>query len=147
MKLVLTPEDINFLEQELSHATPGPWRVIEDQAVDTAWVSPDIEGNPIALIDYNSAFQNKADAHFIAASRNYMDVLLKEIKGLRKRILELIQSNNVELQKRLDLQEELNELKKAMQRDSEQRETERKLLEGKESGNKSTSNQKEIVEI
>lgn len=129
MKLVLTPEDINFLEEKLSRATLGPWRVIEDQAVDTAWVSPDIEGNPIALIDYNSAFQNKADAHFIAASRNYMGVLLNEVKGLRKRILELIQSNNVELQKRLDLQEELNELKKVIQRDSEQMNLQRKLLE------------------
>lgn len=138
MKLVLTPEDINFLEEKLSHATSGPWRVIEDQAVDTAWVSPDIEGNPIALIDYNSAFQNKADAHFIAASRNYMDVLLSEVKSLRKRILELIQSNNVELQKRLDLQEELNELRKAIQREadqreSEQRESEMKLLDSRKS--------------
>lgn len=157
MKLVLTPEDINFLEQKLTEATPGPWRVIEDQAVDTAWVSPDIEGNPIALIDYNSAFQNKADAHFIAASRNYMEVLLSEVKGLRKRILELIQSNNVELQKRLDLQEELNQLKKAMQRDSEQRESEkkeseRKLLESKKeesdsSTKKETQEIKDIIEI
>lgn len=148
MKIVLTPEDINFLEEKLSHATSGPWRVIEDQAVDTAWVSPDIEGNPIALIDYNSAFQNKADAHFIAASRNYMDVLLNEVKSLRKRILELIQSNNVELQKRLDLQEELNELKKAIQREADQRESERKLLESRknESRNGDGESEEEALE-
>ena len=119
MKQVLTPEDINGLEEKLLKASPAPWRVIEDKSVDTAWVSPDIEGNPIALIDYNSAAQNKADAHFIAASRNYMGVLISEVKVLRKRILDLIQSNNIELQKRLDLQEELNELKKVLQQDSD----------------------------
>lgn len=115
MKQVLTPEDINGLEEKLKEASPAPWRVIEAESVDTVWVSPDIEGNPIALIDYNSAEQNKADARFIASARNYMEVLLNEIKTLRKRILDLIQSNNIELQKRLDLQEELNELKKVLQ--------------------------------
>lgn len=115
MKLVLTPEDINGLTEKLDRASPAPWRVIEDESVDTVWVSPDIEGNPIALIDYNSAEQNRADAHFIATARNYMGVLISEVKTLRKRILDLIQSNNTELQKRLDLQEELNELKKMLQ--------------------------------
>lgn len=115
MKQVLTPEDINFLEEKLEKASPLPWKVIEDDDVDTVWVSPDIEGNPIALFDYNSREQNKNDAHFVVSSRNYMKILLNEIKTLRKRILELIQSNNAELQKRLDLQEEINELKKLIQ--------------------------------
>lgn len=115
MKQILTPEDINCLEEKLQKASPAPWRVIEDEDVDTAWVSPDIEGNPIALFDYRAGDQNKADAHFVAYSRNYMSVLINEVKTLRKRILELIQSNNLELQKRLDLQTELNELKKIMQ--------------------------------
>ncbi|MBR1734811.1 MAG: hypothetical protein IJ730_05120 [Alphaproteobacteria bacterium] len=115
MKQVLTPEDINNLEEILYKASPAPWRVIDEETVDTVWVSPDIEGNPIALIDYNSAAQNRADARFIASARNYMDVLINEVKTLRKRILDLIQSNNIELQKRLDLQEELNELKKVLQ--------------------------------
>ena len=48
-----------------------------------------------------------------------MEVLISEIKTLRKRILDLIQSNNIELQKRLDLQEELNELKKVLQDSSD----------------------------
>jgi hypothetical protein len=119
MKQVLTPEDINCLEEKLKNASPAPWRVIESDDVDTAWVSPDIEGNPIALFDYRNAEQNKHDAHFVAYSRNYMDVLIGEVKTLRKRILELIQSNNYELQKRLDLQSELNELKKMMQETDE----------------------------
>ena len=53
MKQVLTPEDINSLEEKLKKASPAPWRVIDAETVDTVWVSPDIEGNPIALIDYN----------------------------------------------------------------------------------------------
>jgi hypothetical protein len=44
-----------------------------------------------------------------------MDVLLREVKHLRKRILELIQSNNQEVQKRLDLQIEVDELRKALE--------------------------------
>jgi hypothetical protein len=115
MKQVLTPEDVNFLEDKLKKASPAPWRVIASNDVEAAWVSPDIEGNPIALFDYHSAEQNKADASFVAYSRNYMEILITEVKRLRKRILELIQSNNSEFQKRMDLQTELNELKKVMQ--------------------------------
>lgn len=112
MKQVLTPEDINFLEELLNNSTHGPWSVVEDKFVDTAWVAPDLESNPIALFDYRSGPQNLADARFVASSRNYMTVLLKEIKTLRQRVLDLIQSNNIEVQKRADLQTELNELKK-----------------------------------
>ncbi|GHU14231.1 hypothetical protein FACS189449_10610 [Alphaproteobacteria bacterium] len=114
MKQVLTPEDINCLEEKLKAASPAPWKVVEEENVETAWVSPDIDGNPIALFDYRSGEQNKADAHFVVHSRNYMDVLISEIRTLRRRILELIQSNNVEVQKRIDLQTELSELKKLM---------------------------------
>ncbi|MDR2068007.1 MAG: hypothetical protein LBP41_03400 [Holosporaceae bacterium] len=114
MKQVLTPEDINFLEEQLRNATPAPWDVVEDKGVDTAWVTPNADGNPIALFDYYSGEQNKADAHFVASARNYMEVMLGEIKNLRKRILELIQSNNIEVQKRLDLQTEIDELKKVL---------------------------------
>ncbi len=114
MKQVLTPEDINFIEEKLRRATPGPWRVIEDESVETVWVSPDHEGNPIALFDYRAGTENQADAHFFVCSRNYMELLLQEVKTLRKRILELIQSNNLEVQKRMDLQTELNELKEIM---------------------------------
>ncbi|MDR2681764.1 MAG: hypothetical protein LBB29_01810 [Holosporaceae bacterium] len=114
MKQVLTPEDLNYLEEKLEAASPAPWRVVDEENVDTVWVSPDLDGNPIALFDYRSGEQNKADAHFVVYSRNYMSVLIREIKILRKRVLELIQSNNSELQKRMDLQTELNELKKLM---------------------------------
>ncbi|MDR3179307.1 MAG: hypothetical protein LBT70_00185 [Holosporaceae bacterium] len=114
MKQVLTPEDMNYLEEKLKAASPAPWRVVEEEDVDTVWVSPDVDGNPVALFDYRSGEQNKADAQFVVHSRNYMSVLIREIKTLRKRILELIQSNNMELQKRMDLQTELNELKTLM---------------------------------
>jgi hypothetical protein len=114
IKQVLTPEDINCLEEKLRDSSPGPWKVIEDPDIDTAWVSPNTDGNPVALFDYRSGSQNKSDAHFVANARNYMDILLGEIKTLRKRILELIQSNNLEVQRRMDLQAEISELKKTM---------------------------------
>ncbi|MBO7454430.1 MAG: hypothetical protein K5766_05255 [Alphaproteobacteria bacterium] len=114
MKQVLTPEDVNLLEKRLEDATKAPWNVIEKEGVDTVWVSPNLDGNPIALFDYHSGEQNRNDAHFIVAAREYMGVMLKEIKELRGRVLELIQSNNLEFQKRMDLQTELNELKKVL---------------------------------
>ena len=112
MKQVLTHEDINFLEELLNNSTHGPWSIVEDKFVDTAWVTPDLESNPVALFDYRTGKQNSADAQFVASARNYMGVMLEEIKTLRKRVLELIQSNNIEVQKRTDLQTELDELKK-----------------------------------
>ncbi len=118
MKEVLTPEDINFLEENLKKTSSSPWNVVEDAGVDTAWVVPGTGSNPIALFDYNSGEQNKADARFVASARNYMEVMLSEIKSLRKRVLELIQSNNTEVQKRMDVQAELNELKKLQNENS-----------------------------
>ncbi len=114
MKLVLTPEDMNLLEKRLSEATKAPWNVIAKEGVHTVWVSQNLNGNPIALLDYQPGDQNRADAEFIVAAREYMEVMLREIKDLRGRVLELIQSNNQEFQKRLDLQTELNELKKLL---------------------------------
>ncbi|MDR2158311.1 MAG: hypothetical protein LBO02_03290 [Holosporaceae bacterium] len=119
MKQFLTPEDINFLEEKLKASSPDPWSVLENDSVDAVWVVPSVEGNPIALFDYRSRKQNGADAHFVASARNYFGVMIEEIKNLRKRILELIQSNNVEVQKRLDLQTELNELKKILRQSNE----------------------------
>ncbi|MDR0631776.1 MAG: hypothetical protein LBF54_00820 [Holosporaceae bacterium] len=119
MKQILTSEDINFLEEKFRAASPGPWSVLENEAVDTVWITPSIGGNPIALLDYRSREQNSADAHFMVSAKNYMDVMLGEIKILRKRILELIQSNNMEVQKRLDLQTELQELKKILRSENE----------------------------
>jgi len=78
-----------------------------------------MEGSPIALFDYKNGEQNRADAHFVVSSRNYMGVMLEEIRGLRKRVLELIQLNNLEVQKRTDLQTELLELKKILRNENE----------------------------
>jgi hypothetical protein len=119
MKQVLTSEDINFLEEKLKASSPAPWSILEDAAVDAVWVVPSMEGNPIALFDYRSRDRNSADAHFLVSSRNYMGIIIREIKNLRKRVLELIQSNNMEVQKRLDLQSELEELKKILRREDE----------------------------
>ncbi len=119
MKQVLTPEDINLLEERLNATTRGPWNVIEEEGVDTVWVSPNLDGNPIALFDYQSGEQNRSDAHFVVSAREYMGVMLQEIQNLRNRVLDLIRSNNLEFQKRMDLQTELNELKKVLNKTNE----------------------------
>ena len=118
MKQVLTSEDVNFLEEKLRASSPAPWSVLNDASVDTVWVVPSGEGNPIALFDYRSRERNNADADFLVFSRNYMGTMISEIKNLRKRVLELIQSNNTEVQKRLDLQTELAELKKILRNET-----------------------------
>lgn len=115
MKQILTPEDINFLEEKMASASSAPWSVVCQDDVDTAWVVPSVDGNPIALFDYHSKEQNRHDADFVVSARNYFQIMLSEIKSLRKRVLDLIQSNNIEVQKRMDLQTELNELKKILQ--------------------------------
>ncbi|MDR1335119.1 MAG: hypothetical protein LBJ19_02505 [Holosporaceae bacterium] len=115
MKQVLTPEDIGTIERTIAAASLPPWKVVELNDVDTVWVSPDIEGNPIALFDYRSGDQNRADARFVVCARDYMHLLVSEVKSLRKRTLELIQLNNLELQKRIDLQTDFNELKQTIQ--------------------------------
>ncbi|MDR1551378.1 MAG: hypothetical protein LBS14_01725 [Holosporaceae bacterium] len=119
MKQVLTSEDINFLEEKLGAASEEPWSLLENDAVDTVWVIPGRDGKPLALLDYQSKEMNSANAGFIVASRNYMRILLDEIKNLRRRILELIQSNNIEVQRREDLQSELQELKKMLRTQDE----------------------------
>ncbi|MDR1361852.1 MAG: hypothetical protein LBJ16_01390 [Holosporaceae bacterium] len=119
MKQVITPEDLICLEEKLSMASSAPWAVVEETGVDGVWVtcSNFDDGIPVALFDYKSATQNKADAAFVVYSRNYMDALIGEVKTLRRRVLELIQLNNQELQKRMDTQTELQDLKKLL-RDS-----------------------------
>ncbi|MDR2781687.1 MAG: hypothetical protein LBB21_04535 [Holosporaceae bacterium] len=119
MKQVLTSEDINFLEDNLKASSPAPWSIREDESVDTVWVVPSTDGNPIALFDYRDREQNRADAHFFVSARNYMSVMIEEVKCLRRRVLELIQSNNVEVQKRMDVQAELMELKKILRNENE----------------------------
>lgn len=115
MKQILSPEDINLIEQVMNKASPAPWNIIYDNEVDTAWVVPSNPNRPIALFDYNNGDQNKADAHFTSIARNYIEILVSEVKTLRKRTLELIQANNAEIRKRLDMQTELEELKKLLQ--------------------------------
>jgi hypothetical protein len=119
MKQFLTPEDINLLEERLNASSPAPWNIIDDSAVDAVWVVPSEEGNPIALFDYRNREQNSADACFVISARNYLGIMIEEIRNLRKRIFELIQSNNIEVQKRMDLQNELMELKKILRNEDE----------------------------
>ena len=119
MKYILTPEDINFLEDVIVNATTAPWSVLEGDKVGTAWVVPELNGNPVALVDYRDASHNKSDAHFIACARNYMPILIAEIKRLRKRVTELIQANNIEARKSIELRYELDKIKKELSKANE----------------------------
>lgn len=93
-------------------STGGLWRVISDDTLDTVWITTDAENsNTVALLDYNSATQNKADADFIVAMHNHADDILSELKDLRARTLELLKENSIEVEKRILLQNELNKLK------------------------------------
>lgn len=93
-------------------STGGLWRVISDDALDTVWITTDAENsNAVALLDYNSASQNKADADFIVAMHNHAEEILTELKELRARTLELLKENSIEVEKRILLQNELNKLK------------------------------------
>ena len=93
-------------------STGGLWRVVSDDELDTVWITTDAENaNAVALLDYNSAVQNKADADFIVAMHNHGDEILSELKELRARTLELLKENSIEVEKRILLQNELNKLK------------------------------------
>ena len=93
-------------------STGGVWRVMNDDALDTVWITTDAENsNAVALLDYNSALQNKADADFIVAMHNHAEELLSELKELRARTVELLKENSIEVEKRILLQNELNKLK------------------------------------
>ena len=93
-------------------STGGIWRVVSDDTLDTVWITTDDEtSNAVALLDYNAAKQNKADAEFIVAMHNHAEDLLSEIKDLRSRTVELLKENSNEVEKRISLQNELSKLK------------------------------------
>lgn len=93
-------------------STGGVWKVIKDDDIDTAWVSSDAENsNPIALVDYNSGEQNRADAYFISKMHNHAEEIFDEITNLRARVVDLLNENTNEVNKRIAIQNELNKIK------------------------------------
>ena len=103
---------LKILIESYNSSTKGIWRVTEDPELDTAWITTDEEGaNPIALLDYNKGTQNKADARFIASLHNHAEELFLELQSLRSRVMDLLTENTKEVEKRIALQNELNNIK------------------------------------
>ena len=103
---------VETLSRLYKASTGGVWSVVEDNSIDTAWVvTSSDESGPVALVDYNSGGQNRADAHFIASIHNHAEELFVELQTLRKRVQLLLDENTEEVEKRIALQNELNEFK------------------------------------
>lgn len=104
----LTPEIINQLEKASRAASPGPWEVLTDPLLACTWLNGpgSEEVAALALFDYRSAEENRADAEFTALTRNHVAGLLVEIKALRARVQELLDANSREVDRRVRAQSE-----------------------------------------
>lgn len=111
----MTKDDyLKILIDSYNSSTKGIWSVTEDPEIDTAWITTDEEGSkPIALFDYNKGPQNKADARFIASMHNHAEELFIELQALRARVIDLLTENTREVEKRISLQNELNNIKES----------------------------------
>lgn len=109
----MTKDDyLKILIESYNSSTKGIWRVTDDADLDTAWITTDEENtNPIALLDYNKGPQNKADARFIASMHNHAEELFIELQSLRARVMDLLTENTKEVEKRIALQNKLNNIK------------------------------------
>lgn len=105
------PADLEEMAARCKAATPGPWEVLEDRLVDTAWLNAAAPGDdkPIALFDYRSGADNKANAAFVAAARSDLPLLLGLVKALSKRVEELLEANNREIAARVEANKRLQE--------------------------------------
>lgn len=103
---------VKELSKLLRQTSAGNWYVVEDEDVDTVWISSDDESiDTIALLDYNGGVKNRADAHFIVNAKNSISKLLREVEILRQRVLDLLEENTKEVNSRVALQKQLNDLK------------------------------------
>lgn len=107
---------VDLMEGVYKSTSNGNWYVIEDETVETVWISSDDDNiHTVALLDYNGKEQNNFDASFIVMAKNDMPKLLKEIKVLRQRVLDLLEENTKEVNMRISLQKELEQLKNSSQ--------------------------------
>ncbi len=107
----ISAADLQAIGARCDAATEGPWEVLEDRLVDTAWVNaarPE-DDKPIALFDYRSGPANKANAAFVAAARKDVPLLLRLVKALSRRVEELVEANNREIAARVEANRRLQE--------------------------------------
>lgn len=109
---LIGPADLEAMAARCEAATPGPWEVLEDRLVDTAWLNAATvdDDKPIALFDYRSGPENKANAAFVAGARSDVPVLLRLVKTLSRRVEELVQANNREIAARIEANKRLQEI-------------------------------------
>ena len=95
---------IEIIAARCKAATPGPWDVIEEADVDAAWVNAatQTDDRPIALFDYRTGPENKANAAFVAQARQDIPALIEMVLGLRRRVADLLDANNREIAARIE---------------------------------------------
>ncbi|MGB8273913.1 MAG: hypothetical protein WCF16_01430 [Alphaproteobacteria bacterium] len=96
--------DIDAIAARCKAAAAGPWEVIEDEVVDAAWVNAATpsDDKPIALFDYRAGAENKANAHFVAQARQDIPALIELVRGLKRRVADLLAANNRETAARIE---------------------------------------------
>ena len=94
-------------------ATKGPWEVIADENIGAAWLNAqsDEDDKAIALFDYRDGAENINNARFAAYARAAIPTFIAEMKSLQTRVKDLLDANNREVERRLETQRELDDLK------------------------------------
>jgi hypothetical protein len=103
--------NIEVIAARCKAATPGPWEVVEEAEVDAAWVNAatPTDDKPIALFDYRTGSENKANAAFVAQARQDIPALIEMVAGLRRRVADLVEANNREIAARIEANTKLKE--------------------------------------
>lgn len=105
------------MEKRCRAATEGPWAVLAEDAIESAWVQTRAPGQtaPICLFDYRPSAASVADATFTAHARTDLPRLIAEVRSLSSRVTDLFAANNAEVVRRLALQKERDELAARLQ--------------------------------
>ncbi|MFN3075268.1 MAG: hypothetical protein ABT940_00015 [Alphaproteobacteria bacterium] len=110
--------ELNAMEKRCLAATEGPWHVLADDGIESAWVqtSASEQSAPICLFDYRPPEASVADATFTAHARADVPRLVAEVRALSSRVKDLLAANNAEVERRSALQKERDELAMRLQR-------------------------------
>lgn len=108
----LSEQDLEELERICSVIDTDMWKIIRNDDVEAVWIVPECGKNPIALLDYMDGEHNRLVAEFIVGVCNNAQEMLSEIRSLRERVTELLVANNVEVEKRIALENQVIDLVK-----------------------------------
>ncbi|HEX2580347.1 MAG TPA: hypothetical protein VHL08_00025 [Dongiaceae bacterium] len=107
----MTSDELDIIEARAAAATPGPWQVLTEDGVDAAWINAARAEDdlPIALLDYRSGDDNRANAEFIAAARVDIMRMIEALREAQQRIQHLILANNREVEQRVEIKRQLEQ--------------------------------------